>query len=402
MNISDFRKVVLSNQTIILDSPMLNAIAAGDDFGFSVAMNATGTVCIIGAPNFDTNNIGRAVVYAFNATAKLWEQRGDPFLGALSGQKLGYSVAINGDGTRIVIGSPGNSNVQVYSWNGTSYTVIRNSTETATAAGWSVAINSAGNRIAVGAPTNSATGTDRGAVEILDYSGSGTTWNSHGIIAYGEANGDKSGWCVSLNSSGNRVAIGAPFNDIGGTITQAGHTRVYHNTSGTSWIKLGIDLDGSSINEQSGFNISLNDVGDIVAIGNIQDDTSANNDAGTTRVYKWSGGAGTSGSWSQQGLDLNGNPGDLLGYSVSLNSEGNILAIGAPFRDNASGIDSGGAQVYEFDNTNVIWKQIRPLLQGQSVGEQSGLSVSLSKNSKKIIVGAPYTSTGGTARIYSI
>ena len=40
----------------------------------------------------------------------------------------------------------------------------------------------------------------------------------------GEASGDKSGWSVSMNAAGDRVAIGAFGND--GTASTAGHVRV--------------------------------------------------------------------------------------------------------------------------------------------------------------------------------
>lgn len=41
----------------------------------------------------------------------------------------------------------------------------------------------------------------------------------------GEAVGDDSGWSTSINAAGDRVAIGAPFNDGNGTYS--GHTRIY-------------------------------------------------------------------------------------------------------------------------------------------------------------------------------
>ena len=41
----------------------------------------------------------------------------------------------------------------------------------------------------------------------------------------GEAANDYCGWSVSMNSAGDRVAIGALFND--GTASDAGHVRVY-------------------------------------------------------------------------------------------------------------------------------------------------------------------------------
>ncbi|GIR23670.1 hypothetical protein CM15mP37_11750 [bacterium] len=45
----------------------------------------------------------------------------------------------------------------------------------------------------------------------------------------GEAASDQSGISVSMNSSGDRVAIGANGND--GTATNAGHVRVYEYSS---------------------------------------------------------------------------------------------------------------------------------------------------------------------------
>ena len=56
----------------------------------------------------------------------------------------------------------------------------------------------------------------------------------------GEAAGDQSGQSISIDSDGDRVAIGAYYND--GTDTNAGHVRVYEYSSG-SWSKLGSDLD---------------------------------------------------------------------------------------------------------------------------------------------------------------
>ena len=56
----------------------------------------------------------------------------------------------------------------------------------------------------------------------------------------GEAEDDYSGGSVSMNSAGDRVAIGAIEND--GTATNAGHVRVYEY-SNSSWTQLGSDID---------------------------------------------------------------------------------------------------------------------------------------------------------------
>jgi hypothetical protein len=69
---------------------------------------------------------------------------------------------------------------------------------------------------------------------------------------------------VSLNSAGNIVAIGAKFNDGNGD--DSGHVRVYQ-LDGMTWQKLGNDIDGEAAEDQSGVSVSLNSAGNIVAIG---------------------------------------------------------------------------------------------------------------------------------------
>ena len=60
----------------------------------------------------------------------------------------------------------------------------------------------------------------------------------------GEAADDNSGYRVSMSSNGDRVAIGAFYNDGGGS--NSGHVRVYEY-SGGSWSQLGSDIDGKKL-----------------------------------------------------------------------------------------------------------------------------------------------------------
>ena len=46
----------------------------------------------------------------------------------------------------------------------------------------------------------------------------------------------------------------------------AGHVRVYKNVSGT-WTQVGSDIDGEVANDESGYSVSLSSDGSIVAIG---------------------------------------------------------------------------------------------------------------------------------------
>ena len=69
----------------------------------------------------------------------------------------------------------------------------------------------------------------------------------------GEAANDYSGWSVSMNSAGDRVAIGAERNDgtSSNTYYDAGHVRVYEY-SNSGWTQLGSDIDGEGNDKISG------------------------------------------------------------------------------------------------------------------------------------------------------
>ena len=138
-------------------------------------------------------------------------------------------------------------------------------------------MNSAGDRIAVGALTYGAN-TD-GQTKI--YSWSGSAWTQLGLSIPAEAATDYSGQSVSLNSAGDRVAIGARYNDDNGYAS--GHTRIY-SWNGSSWIKLGIDIDGEAENNWSGWSVSMNSAGDRVAIGAIYNNGNGSL-SGHVRVY---------------------------------------------------------------------------------------------------------------------
>src|SRR5690554_640 len=80
----------------------------------------------------------------------------------------------------------------------------------------------------------------------------------------GEAAGGQSGHSVSLSSDGSIVTIGAPWNDGNGTTS--GHVRIFQNISGV-WTQIGADIDGEAAGDQSGYSVSLSSDGNVVAIG---------------------------------------------------------------------------------------------------------------------------------------
>ena len=133
---------------------------------------------------------------------------------------------------------------------------------------------------------------------------------------------------VSLSSDGTIIAIGARLNDATGD--NSGHVRVYE-WDNTSWTQLGEDIDGEAVGDRFGRSVSLSSDGSIVAIGGYNNDDNGNV-AGHVRVYEWN-----NTSWTQLGEDIDGAAGDQSGYSVSLSSDGTTIAIGAVSNSNYIG-----------------------------------------------------------------
>ncbi len=171
---------------------------------------------------------------------------------------------------------------------------------------------------------------------LSSFSASSTTITQLGSDIDGEATGDYSGTSVSMDSDGDRVAIGAYYNRGNGS--RAGHVRIYE-WGGSSWSQMGNDIDGEDIIDYSGYSVSLDSDGDRVAIGAHGNDGSASN-AGHVRIYEWGGS-----SWSRMGSDIDGEAaGDLSGKSVSLDSDGDRVAIGASTND-GNGSDAGHVRI---------------------------------------------------------
>eukprot|EP00956_Cyclotella_meneghiniana_P040142 scaffold187973_cov20-Cyclotella_meneghiniana.AAC.1 len=176
-----------------------------------------------------------------------------------------------------------------------------------------------GNVLAIGAPYNDGYGGNSGHVRVFKLDTN--IWTQVGEDINGEAAGDQFGSSVSLSSDGNVLAIGAPYNGI-----YSGHVRVYGLVN-DSWNQVGEDINGEAAGDWSGSSVSLSGDGNVLAIGANRNDgnNGSSPNSGRVRVFKLD-----NNSWTQVGEDIDGEAAsDGSGYSVSLSSDGNVLAIGA-------------------------------------------------------------------------
>ena len=86
----------------------------------------------------------------------------------------------------------------------------------------------------------------------------------------------------------------------------------------------------------------------------------------------------TNAQWQQIGQDIDGEAeGDYSGWSVSLSSDGTIVAIAAPWNE-GNGDNSGSVRIYEKQNGE--WQQIGQDIKGEEEVDYSDCSVSLSSD----------------------
>lgn len=304
--------------------------AAGDKSGTAVGLSSDGTIVAIGAPQtFGSGNPG--YVRVFENIAGVWTQIGSNIDGEAANDQFGNVLSLSGDG----------------------------------------------NIVAIGGYQNDGNGTDSGHVRVFENVMG--VWTQIGGDLDGELGDDWSGFSVSLSGDGARVAIGALLND-GTTFSNVGHVRVYRR-NGSNWIKVGTDLDGEASLDGFGWSVSLNGDGSVLAVGANSNDS---NGADSGRAYVFEDIAGV---WTTVGSFINGEAaGDTFGWSVSLNSIGNVLAVGGP-NNAGNGAQSGHARVFE--NLMGVWTQIGTDIDGEVAGDRSGFRVSLSNDGSILAVGAP-------------
>jgi len=230
------------------------------------------------------------------------------------------------------------------------------------ASGSAVSLNADGTVVAIGAPCNGENGIDAGQVAIYKFNSG--NWLQMGNDLDGDTAVDNFGKSVCLSSDGTILAIGAYRNDGNGN--DAGHVKVYEY-NGSNWIQLGNNIEGEAAGDNSGISVSLNSDGKIVAIGALYNDGSATN-SGHVRIFEYSGG-----NWIQMGSDIDGEGwNNNSGRSVSLSSDGSIVAIGAITNDGNSGNsndDRGHVRIYEYSGGN--WIQVGNDIDGENAGDWS-------------------------------
>ncbi len=307
-------------------------------------------------------------------------QLGSDMNGDAKNDSLSWN-AISADGTILATSAFGadSNNISIYAWNGLNWIQRGDSIS-----GETVSMNASGSIVAIG-ERNVSVGLAEAVGAISVYEWNGSSWIQRGNDIYGEAEYDRL-YISTLNADGNVIAVGTGSNDGNGN--QSGHVRIYA-WNGFSWIQRGNDIDGEAEGDLSGRVISLNDNGDIIAIGASEND-SQSTDGGHARIFEWNGL-----NWSQLGEDINGwEDGQGLGSSISLSADGHTIAIGSETASYNGKQWLGRVGIWEYrqnepDDT-LHWDNLGEDIHGKQSNDRFGESVELSSNGKILAVGTAF------------
>ncbi|OPY80272.1 MAG: Heme/hemopexin-binding protein precursor [Syntrophus sp. PtaU1.Bin005] len=320
-----------------------------------------------------------------------------------------------------------------------------NSLEADDSFGVSVSLNDDGDRLAVGADWDN--GQDNsvaasGAVHLFSFSDTNFSGGSlQGIIGKGYAGGknvnvssleaeDFFGRSLSLNGSGNRLAVGA-YGDDGadnGTLDSGAVylfnflDRDFSDGSLQGIIGKGyagdrdVDVAHLASGDSFGISASLNKSGNRLAVGAYGDDGADESTEDSGAVYLFSFLDTDFSSGSLQGIIGKGYggdrdvdvarlaSGDSFGISASLNGSGDRLAVGAEGDDGAEDDteDGGAAYLFSFSDTDFSGGRLQGII-GRGYGgdkdvdvadlenyDNFGVSVSLNNTGNRLAVGADW------------
>lgn len=296
--------------------------------------------------------------------------------------------------------------------------------------GMSVAVSGDGNTLAVGAPAEDSAlaGVTPGSVDdatagngasnsgaVYVFARIGGVWTQQAYVkASNTAASDAFGGSLALSNDGNTLAVGAR-NQAG-----SGAAYVFIRAAG-AWTQQAF-LKAANANDLFGAAVALSADGSTLAVGASFESSAATgvngnpvNDcasASPINCASFSGAAyvfvASSGTWSQQAYVKASNTGgsNLFGSAVALSSDGNTLAVGAPFENSAAtGVggnqasDCSGAAtncarfsgaVYVLVRSGGAWSQ-QAYVKASNTGssDQLGTSVALSGDGNTLAAGAP-------------
>jgi hypothetical protein len=210
--------------------------------GSSNSINKAGDIIAIGAPYASTNITQIGSVSTFEWISNTWTKKGSILVGDEVGSRFGGEVCLNYAGDVLAIGAPNKINangsrgcVYIYEWVDTDWVqmgqTIVPSVTTNDSFGWSLSLNENGNILLIGDYSDDSDAyptSDQGSISVYQWDGSNWILNIPRVLGSpaSTTRSDNFGFSTAINSIGDKLIVGAPNNDYGGT-TNRGRYYTY-------------------------------------------------------------------------------------------------------------------------------------------------------------------------------
>ena len=208
-------------QKLLADDTGTNQI-----LGNSISISDDGAYVVAGA-NGDASNTGAAYVFARTGTTWAQQQKILPS-DSEAGAQFGFSCGISGDATRLVVGAyyddatggAGSGAAYVFTRSGTSWAqeskLVAAASQAGEGAGNSVAIDRNGTRIVVGAYWRTVSSLTLAGAAFV-WKRTGTTWAEEATFVSSSPEAtDYFGYACGIDANGERVIIGSPGMSVAG------------------------------------------------------------------------------------------------------------------------------------------------------------------------------------------
>jgi hypothetical protein len=387
-----------------------------DDYGLGIALGSSGNIYVTGESDATWGSPVNAYSGGWDAFVACMDRSGNllwnTFLGS-GGSDYGYDIALDNSGNIYVIGysdSSWGSPVNAYSGGGDAFVASMDSSGNllwntflgsgGSDYGYGIAMNSSGNIYVTGysdsswgSPVNAYSGGDDAFVAGMDSSGN-LLWNTF----LGSGGSDYS-YGIALDSSGNIYVTGES------NATWGSPVNAYNG--GWDAFMTGMDSSGNLLwntflgsgGSDYGYSIALDSSGNIYVIG--YSDSSWGSPVNT---YSGGGDAFIAGMDSSGNLLWNtflGSGGSDYGYSIALDSSGNIYVTG--YSDSSWGLPvnaySGGGDAFMagMDSSgNLLWNTFLG-----SGGSDYGYSIALNSSGDIYVTGGGDASWGSPINPHS-
>jgi hypothetical protein len=341
-------------------------IEASARFGWSVSMNSDGTKVIVGASFNDEGATSTGAAYIFTYSGGSWDAGTKIVaLDKEQEDYFGYSVAMSGDGNKVIVGayledddlndqnSRSNAgSAYIYTYDGSNWDtgtkIIASDRAVDDIFGRSVAINSNGTKVIVGAEGGEA-------AYIFTYNGS--SWVQQQILVASDgAAGDKFGWSVGMNSNGTKVIVGAYLEDPG-NLSDAGAAYIY-TYDGSNWdTGTKIVAPDKEAGDVFGISVAMNSDGTKVIVGAYLEHAGGITDAGAAYIFAYDGS-----NWDT-GLKITAPDKEASdqfssGTGVAMSGDGARVVVGANL-DDVFSANSGAVYVYDRDTTHHLMTDLK-------------------------------------------